>query len=193
MEKYRIFIAIDVPEELKSIAEKYIEPILGDKHIRIPKKEGWHITVVFCGYLDEKEIGALVGIAENAVLKFKPFEFTPCRILFAPANHQRMIWLDFEKSSQFASLKKEIEDAIASSQSRGLFKNFRPETREPNPHFTLARFEESYFVNIKSTIPREGIDLKGEARAFLINSIDIMESHLSREGAEYKLIRKTKF
>jgi 2'-5' RNA ligase len=101
-----------------------------------------------------------------------------------------MIWLDFENSSEFTKLKIKIEDEIIKKQKDGFFKNFRREARELHPHLTLARFEESYFSNIKKYLPFEGVDLTKETAPFLVKSIDIMESHLSRAGADYEVISR---
>lgn len=186
--KKRIFIAIQIPEELKDIAESYLEPFLDDRNIRIPKKESWHITVVFCGYLDDEETAALGEIVKKAVAESRPFEFAPKKILFAPSHRPRMIWLTFVLCREFADLKNKIENGILALQSKGLFLNFRPENREPNPHLTLARFEENYFRQIKKFLPEAGVDLSKEAAPFAVTGIDIMESHLSQIGAEYELV-----
>lgn len=189
MPKQRIFIAIQVPEELKNTAEFYMKPFLDDRDIRIPKREGWHITVVFCGYLEEEELKKVREIINSVALKTKSFEISPDRILFYPPKRPIMVWLAFAASSQFSQLKKEIEDGIISSQTGGLFKNFRVDY-PANPHMTLARFEEKYFPNIKKYLPSEGIDLTKETAPFSVKNIDIMESHLSRTGAEYEIISK---
>ncbi len=188
MSKRRIFIALQVSEELKNTAEAYLEPFFNDKNIRIPKREGWHITVVFCGYLDDKEMEVLAEIVKNVCSKFKSFELAPQKILFAPRNRPRMIWLTFKNSSQFADLKSKIENEMIPYQTKGLFKSFRQEMREPNIHLTLSRFEENYFPQIKNILPREGVDLSKEANSFPAKNIDIMESQLSRSGAEYEVI-----
>lgn len=187
MPKKRIFIAIQIPEEVKNIAENYIEPFMGDKNIRIPRKEGWHITLVFCGYLEEEELKKVREIVNSIALKTRSFEIYPDRILFYPPMRPHMVWLAFAASPQFSHLKKEIEDGIISFQTGELFKNFRVDY-PANPHMTLARFEENYFSNIKKFIPFEGIDLSKETSPFSVNSIDIMESHLSRSGAEYEIV-----
>ncbi len=190
MPKRRIFIAIQVPEELKNTAEFYLKPFFGDKNIRIPKKEGWHITLVFCGYLDDREVEVLVEIVKNAASKFGFMEFAPQKIMFAPLSRPRMIWLSFDAPPQFGELKTEIENNIISCQKNGLFKNFRREMREPHPHLTLSRFEESYFSNVKNLLPKDGIDLIKESAPFSVKSIDIMESRLSRAGADYEIVSK---
>ena len=188
MPRRRIFIAIQIPEGVKNSAEFYLKPFFGDKNIRIPKKEGWHITLVFCGYLDDEEIEALKEIVKKVASEFKAFELSPQKILFAPPNRPRMIWLTFKPSPQFGDLKNKIESAIISYQTKELFKNFHQETRESNPHLTLARFEEKSFNDIKNFLIRDGIDLTKETAPFLAKSIDIMESYLSRSGADYKIV-----
>lgn len=203
MPKKRIFIAIQTPEELKNAAEFYLKPFFGDRNLRIPKKEGWHITVVFCGYFDEREIEELKKITEKVASEFKPFEIFPSKILFVPSFRPRMIWLDFKNSSEFAKLKMKIEEEMIKKQKdgpparfdesrrageAGFFRNFRQEMREPHPHLTLSRFKESYFLQIKNILPREGVDLSKEANPFPVENIDIMESHLSRQGADYELL-----
>jgi len=199
MDKRRIFIAIDVPGALKNIAESYLEPFFKERSVRIPKKEGWHITVVFCGYLDETETGALQDVVEKAVSQNKPFRLTPLKIVFAPENRPRMVWLTFG-SSEFAKLKLQIQNGILAEQRdaclparQGLFRGFSEERRDALPHLTLARFEERDFLRLKKFLPQEGADIYGEAESFEADSINIMESRLSREGAEYEVIKNFKF
>ncbi len=96
MPKKRIFIAIQIPEELKNILENHLKPFLNNRNLRISKKEGWHITLVFCGYFDGKEIEALIEIVKNVVSESGFMEFAPQRILFAPPLRPRMIWLSFD-------------------------------------------------------------------------------------------------
>jgi 2'-5' RNA ligase len=193
MPKHRIFLAIRIPEEIKDVAESYLKPFMGDKNIRIPKKEGWHITVSFCGYLTDQEAEELQKITEKAAFEINSFEISPEKIIWAPPDRpKRMIWLTFKKSEEFADLKNKIEKAIVAGQSGGLFRSFRKENREPNPHLTLARFREDHFFQIKNLFPEEGVSLQDKARPFLVTEIEIMESQLTRQGAEYSPLFKIK-
>ena len=153
MPKRRIFIAIQVPEELKNAAEFYLKPFFDDKNIRIPKKEGWHITLVFCGYLEEEELKKVKEIVGNIASNTNSFEISPDKILFYPPKRPRMVWLAFEASPQFSQLKKEIEDGIISFQARGTIQKFQSRlSRESS--FDFGRFEENYFSNIKKFFPK---------------------------------------
>ncbi len=148
------------------------------------------MTVVFCGYLDETETKVLEEITARAVSQIKPFSFEPEKIVFAPENRPRVVWLRFRSSSGFEKLKTQIEDEIVRKQAEGLFGDFKRETRMTVPHLTLARFEEIYFSHFKKLLPEGGIDLKNETETFLAESVQIMESYLSREGAEYEILKK---
>lgn len=88
MEKHRIFVAIDIPEELKNVAEAHIEPFYKNELARVVEKENWHITVVFCGYLDEEKLGELKKIAEKIADETKSFELLPDKIIF---KNNRMV------------------------------------------------------------------------------------------------------
>lgn len=171
MPKQRIFIAIDIPRELKTLAEQELKFFFSDKNVRIAKKENWHITVSFLGYLDKEEIKKLMEIVREIASQTKPFRIRPDKIMFAPPNRpKRMIWLNFQSSREFGNLKNKIQK----------------ENRKTHIHLTLARFQEKHFSNIKKFLPEQGIDLKNKTEPFLIDKISIMESFLSREGAEYQ-------
>jgi 2'-5' RNA ligase len=192
MKKHRIFIAVQIPEKLKKILNSYLKPFLSNSLIRVPKKENWHITVCFCGYLNEEEINLLKGVVEEVVKNTTLFQIAPEKIIWAPPlKAKRMIWLLFENSSEFVKLKRQIEDKIFSFKNQGYFKDLKLENRKTNIHLTLARFREYNFSNLKKFMPAEGVNLRSETEAFFIFEIDIMESVLTRQGAEYRLIFKS--
>ena len=109
MSKKRIFVAIDVPEEIKNTAESCIESFYKERYVRIPKRDGWHITVSFCGYVNETELERLEKVAGRAVSFFKPFYLVPDRVSFVldRRSHMRprMVWLHFKSSLEFTKLK----------------------------------------------------------------------------------------
>lgn len=172
MSKHRIFVSIDIPEELKKVAEKYIAPFRENNLARVAEKENWHITIVFCGYLDEEKLNKLKENAKKIADERRKFELTPDKIIF---KNKRMVWLTFKHSAEFSKL------------SRG-FSHFSQNNHESLPHLTLARFEEKYYPALKKLLPENGVDLTNETKSFMIESINIMESHLSPKGPKYELL-----
>lgn len=173
MGKHRIFIAIDIPEELKNAVEAEIKKFFKNELARVVKRVNWHITVVFCGYLDNEKLEQLKETARKIADETKSFELTPDKIIF---KNKRMIWLTFKRSAEFDNLSKKF---IAFADN-GILK--------PLPHATLARFEEKHYSNLKNLLPEDGIDLMQETKPFGVKQIDIMESHLSPRGLKYELL-----
>lgn len=177
MKKQKVFVAIDIPENLKDIIENYLEPFYKSELVRVTERNNWHITVVFCGYLDDKNLERLKESARDVASRTKKFEFSPEKIFFSPPKRPRMVWLAFKHSPEFSSLAKELSD-------------FSQDRREQIPHLTLVRFKEFHYPNLKKLLPENGIDLKDEAESFMVESINIMESHLSPKGPRYELLER---
>lgn len=143
MPKHRIFVSIDIPEELR-------------------KNENWHITVVFCGYLDNEELDKLKEKTKEIAQNTKKFELTPDKIIL---KNNRMIWLTFKYSPQFVNLCKKFSELGQCGFS---------------PHITLVR--------LKNNKEHPRFDNLLPAKPFMVESINIMESHLSLQGAKYELL-----
>lgn len=173
MSKHRIFVSIDIPEELKNITEARIERFYKNELARVVKRENWHITVVFCGYLDEEKLNKLKEITQKIADKTKSFELVPDKIIF---KNKRMIWLTFKRSVEFDNLNKKFIDFA----DDGILK--------PLPHANIVRFEEKHYPNLKNLLSEDGIDLMQETKPFGVKQIDILESHLSNIGPKYELL-----
>lgn len=68
MNKKRIFIAMNVPRGLKNAAETRMKPFFDEKIVRVSKREGWHIALVFYGCLNETGLNALKDVLDETVL-----------------------------------------------------------------------------------------------------------------------------
>lgn len=168
-------MAIDVPEELKNVAEAYLGKFYKNPLARAVERGNWHITLVFCGYLDEEKLDELKERTKEIAEKTDKFELAPDKIIFAPpAKSPRMVWLTFKRSPKFLKLSKE-------------FSQFNENSREVLPHLTLARFKEFHYPKLKKLLPENGTDLKN-IKSFMVESIKIMESRLSPIGPKYELL-----
>jgi 2'-5' RNA ligase len=127
------------------------------------KEKNWHITVAFCGYLDSAKLEKLTETAEKIAGETKSFELIPDKII---NKNNRMIWLTFKYSPDFVRLAKK-------------FSEFNESNFNPIPHTTLRRLKNDEIPNFDYLLP---------AKPFMVQSIDIMESHLASTGAKYELI-----
>jgi len=194
--KHRIFIAVNLPEDIKenllSYQKKIDELFAFDldeaslaKPIRWTKKENLHITLVFLGYIKEEELLEVFRIVEDVALRNKSFEVRLTKICYAPPNKMppRMVWVVGERSSEFTVLRDDLENSLATSEQV----SFTPENRAFSPHITLGRIKLWQWRQIE---PEERPDISEDISLnFWVNSIEIMESRLKRGGSEYTVLK----
>jgi len=182
--KRRLFIAINLPENVKNEIEKEIEKIqyAFTNDIRFLDRRNWHITITFLGYQDDESIVPIVGSLKQIGKEFESFRIHLTDISYGPKDKTpRMIWLNgSEETAKILSrLKERLENVLTDN---GV--TFKKERRRLSAHITLARF-----VGARG-LPKIDTPL---ALSFPAQSLDLMESHLSRQGADYELLQSFTF
>jgi len=194
--KHRIFIAVNLPEDIKENLVSYQKKIdglfafdwdeaSGVKPIRWTKKENLHITLVFLGYVREEELLDLFRIVKEVASRNKSFEVHLNKICYAPPKKMppRMVWAIGERSSEFTALRDDLERSLAVSEKVP----FVPENRAFSPHITLGRIKLWQWRQIE---PEERPDVSEDiSLSFRVNSVEIMESRLKRGGAKYTVLK----
>jgi len=181
--KHRIFIAIDLPEDIKQELIAY-QANWPELPVRWTKIENLHITLSFLGYLSDEEIAAVCEATKGVTQENKSFRLRLNRLLYGPEKKlpPRMIWVDVERSDVLAQLKDEVEKGLM--EKIGFF----PEKRYFSSHITLGRIRGWEWRRIE---PENRPNVEQEiSLEFQVDSIDVMESKLKRTGAEYIIIEK---
>ena len=154
--KHRIFIAINLPENIKNKLSSY-ETKWPELPVRWTKKENLHITLEFLGYLTDEELVELCQKTKEFSLKHKPFSVHLNKICYGPPKKMppRMVWVVGEKIQELNII----------------------------PHITLGRIKTWEWRQIE---PEERPEINEEIDlSFEVNSIDVMESELKRTGPNY--------
>lgn len=174
-QRRRIFIAINLPEDVKSKLTDYqkkIEELFspyrseasGSGPIRWTKPENLHITLEFLGYLRDQELVEICQKTKEMAASHGPFEVKLTKICCGPLNKSpRMIW----------AIGPEIKEISLAS------------------HITLGRIRKWEWQRVEPeerAVVDEDINLE-----FSVNSIEVMESVLKRGGAEYSILQSYKF
>jgi 2'-5' RNA ligase len=180
--QHRIFVAINLPENIKEKLSEYEE-----KWLELPckwtDKDNIHITLAFLGYITDEELLDICEITKESALRNKPFSIDLNKIAYGPTSEApRMIWVEGEKNENLKKLQKDLENSLA---------GLSPETENRRkdgfiPHITLGRLRQWEFKKIEPEERpevNEDIDL-----SFEVNSIEIMESNLKRGGPEYIIL-----
>jgi len=179
---HRIFIAINIPEDIK---EKLLN--FSKKYPKLPahwaSKENIHITLSFLGNLDDSQLVETIETTKIAVASHDPFFVKLNRICYGPPKKlpPRMVWIEVEKNKAMSRLHNKLEDILFNLPS---YQYKIKEDRPFSAHITLARIKSFEFRQLAQELEiNEDIDL-----SFKVNSIEIMESQLKRTGAEYMVL-----
>lgn len=174
-DKNRVFIALNPPEVLKSDIAGLIDILQqNSKGIKLVKPDGFHLTLHFLGYLEEETIKKVKNMMAGISGTFGRMEFKIGGInAFPDLDNPRVIFLEFEqeKSDPAVELQKELGRGLA---RLGIEINKRIWT----PHITLGRVKDNFQLSI--------FNYQLKKRKFFIESFELMESKLSKEGAKYK-------
>jgi 2'-5' RNA ligase len=170
----RVFIAIDLPEEIKQEVEKIQNKLLGfdGKKTEI---ENLHLTLKFLGELSTGEVEKVR--AELKKINFKEFEAEVDSIGVFKENFIRIVWLHLSNCDE---LQKQVDDSLKEM--------FAKENRFMS-HVTIARVKN---VENKENFIAELKKIKIEKMRFRVKEFILKESIL-REKPEYMDIEKYRF
>ncbi len=193
MQKHRIFIAINLPENIRNrlVREQEETKKLFESSpevVRWTKADNLHITLEFIGYVNNDDIMEIFNIAKRVTSKKAPFLVNLNKICYGPLDKKnpRMVWVIGEKSKEFASLRDDLEEALSLSPENR--QNLLAEGRERkfSPHITLGRIRQWEWKRIE---PEERPIIDKEINMnFEANSVEVMESQLKRGGPEYTVL-----
>lgn len=177
--KKRVFIAINLPsvvrEELSKLLAQ-LKKINSQPVIRYVKTKGIHLTLHFLGYLDEQQINQVKELMKDLARDYFQTSLTTNRInAFPNLQNPRVIFL---------SCQEERKDTLSNLQEdlgQGLERiGIKLDQRIWHPHLTLAR--------IVGPTKFKTEQIKLPILKIPVNSIELMESQLLPQGAEYKIL-----
>lgn len=206
MKRQRIFIAINLPEDIRDKLTDYQKKIeglftpyrsgaSGSGPIRWTKLNNIHITLVFLGYVGNEELVEICKIAKEVAARSTPFEVNLNKICYGPTdkkpysetssltgrpavsgNRPPRMVWAVGKRSEEFSALKEDLDKSLASL----------ENREFIPHITLGRIRKWEWQRIE---PEEMPEVEEEINlSFPVDSIEVMESVLKRDGPKYVIL-----
>jgi 2'-5' RNA ligase len=188
----RVFIAINLPEKIKSKLTEY-QLKWPELPCRWTKRENLHITLKFLGYLTDEELIEFCQKIKEIASKKKVFSVKLNKICYGPLKKpfRSMNLSDsFRRSSSFST--KNWTPRMIWAIGERIKEGDESSARVFNfiPHITLGRIKTWQFRQIepeeRSKIDEE-IDLN-----FEVSSIEIMESKLKRGGSEYTILESFK-
>ena len=190
---HRVFIAInfpkDVKEELGNIRDEF--PSLP---CRWTRKENLHLTLLFLGYLNDEEVLETCKIVKAVGERHSPFVFELNNISYGPPTNPlkkqsfhgagklpRMVWASGQPTKELTKLNQDLENSLFEKISKD-----SEQGRSFAPHVTLARIKQWQLREMElEEIPEINKEI---SLRIPVESIEVMESELKREGPEYSIL-----
>jgi len=186
MEQIRSFIAIELPDDLKeglaqlqANLKEGIEP-----PVKWVNPYGIHLTLKFLGNVAVINIDKITRAMEKAAQGISPFELKTKELgVFPNLKRVQVIWVgiggEMDRLNQF---QKRIELNLAPL-------GFSRESRPFVPHLTLCRVRDWISPDERQIFGQRITDTKFEAvYTIKVDSISLIKSQLTREGAIYSQI-----
>lgn len=173
----RVFIGVDLPNDLKDIVYQTIKFFKSsyNKSINYVPMENLHITLKFIGEINEKDFMLIKSSLSE--ISFSPFDIELKGLgCFPDIFNARVLWIGVKDEEE--NFKKLYEKIIYL-----LPEKFRKDDKNFSPHLTLARLKEKplkSFINL--------IDKEKYFGHFKISSIQLYGSKLERSGAKYSIL-----
>lgn len=187
MNKKRLFIAINLPEQIKrklfewelKLEQEYGLGEFRGRSINWVARNNLHITLVFIGYAADDETYEIAQQMKAVAKNHKQFFIDLERIILAPPDKPaRMFWVQGGKSQELADLQNDLNEEIQ-QLSGAKYNAFRP-------HINLARFKS----NVARIIKEKGMTEIKIDYQIPVESIELMQSNLKRSGAEYIILER---
>ncbi|MEJ2033667.1 MAG: RNA 2',3'-cyclic phosphodiesterase [Deltaproteobacteria bacterium] len=166
---YRLFVAIDLPGEIKEKLGAMGFGIPGAKWV---EPEQLHLTLRFIGEVDGGVFAdireALEGVqGEPFAMRLKGFGHFP------PRKQPRVLWVGVEANEDLVRLRNRVEKAMVRV-------GLEPEHRKFSPHITLARLKETPLKKLTNFFAGNALYVSS---SFEVTEFYLYSSRLSPKGA----------
>jgi 2'-5' RNA ligase len=176
----RLFVALDLPEELRDGIVAWQREALGDPVLRPTRPESLHMTLVFLGYHPEKEIERIAETALGIEATAPEIRLEPEPVGVPRGKRPRLFALD-TPSEGAVELQSQAERRLVEERF------YEPEKRPFWPHLTVARVRPEKRGSRKPALVGSSPGRLPEhlLRPTPLLRLTLYRSHLRPQGAEY--------
>ena len=186
MEQVRSFIAIELPDELKLRLSQLQAQLKSGEPSRVKWVDpyGVHLTLKFLGNVAVNRLDDVTGAMKAAARGISPLRLEVNEIgVFPNLRRVQVAWVGISgEVDKLGQLQQRIESNLAPL-------GFTAESRPFTAHLTLARLRDQASLTERQRFGQLIASTKFEASfTFEVDSISLMRSQLTREGAIYSQI-----
>ena len=190
MEQVRSFIAIELPDTVKTALTQLQSKLKSGKSLPVNWVNPYsiHLTLKFRGNVELARIGDITRALEAAAQGIPPFHLYVKGLgVFPSLKRVQVAWVGLGgEIEQLGRLQQHIESNLTPL-------GFTPESRSFTPHLTLARLRDHASPGERQDFGQLIADTRFETvYDFGVDSVNLMKSQLTREGAIHSRIRSIK-
>lgn len=174
----RIFIAIDLSDEVRHGLVAHLDPFLDSVPGSRPPPANWHLTLRFIGKLNQAGLDVLLGRLDGAELG-PPFRLGFGGLgAFPRPGRATVLWLGTGSGTEaLIDLATAVEEAVVAA---GMI----PEERPFHPHLTLSRIRPPADVRqLVAAVPAFPLTQP-------VDAVTVFESHLGGGPAIYEVVER---
>jgi len=182
----RLFIGIKLPKKQRTRIHRAARILReGEYPVRWIDPDNFHITLKFLGEVRGEQVESIEQALTQVASATKAFATELSGFgAFPTIRSPRVIWLRVGATPELRCMKQDLEWALGDV-------GFEAETRAFHPHITLGRADESSGPGAFRGFDTMMADMEcgGDLR---VHKLDLMRSHLTREGARYSVLGSAK-
>jgi len=182
----RIFVAINLPKKERQRVHRAARKLREEElPVRWVDLDAYHVTLKFLGEVRADRIDAVEEALGRVAATTAPFDISLGGFgAFPTIRKPRVLWMGVQASPELRCLKQDIEWGLSEC-------GFPTETRAFHPHLTIGRADAGdsagAFRGLDELVA--GMEFEGGST---VRSVELMRSHLSREGARYSVVSTLK-
>lgn len=186
MDQVRLFIAVEIPAEVRSrLAEIEKRLMASGADVKWVPEGNFHITLKFLGGVDSSRVGDISSAVESAVSDASGFDAILAGVgAFPNTRRPSVVWVGITSGGdELSALAKRIEDAMEPL-------GFTREARAFSAHITVGRSRSP--KNAAQLSEKLG-QLRGEdVGSFRVDSVSVMKSDLRPTGPIYTKVAEVR-
>lgn len=186
MARMRTFLAVELSEEVReTITDLQGELMTVGTEVKWTEPENLHVTLLFLGEVEDREVHRVCRITEETVRGHAPFRMAVEQIgCFPHVRRPRVLWVGIGAGTQeLVAIHDALEEPLMDL-------GYRREERRYTPHITLGR--------VKSDRPLEGLQRALARHAgwqggeMTVREVAVLSSELTPEGPLYTVLSRAR-
>ncbi len=186
MARIRTFIAVELSKPIRDRVVALQEELArAGTEVKWTEPENLHVTLIFLGEVEDREVPAVCRIASEGVAGIAPFPVSVERAgCFPNVRRPRVLWVGVGTGTQeLVAIHDALEPPLMDL-------GYRREDRRYTPHITLGRVRSDRPTDRLSQALMARGDWKGGEMT--VSEIHVMSSQLTPQGPIYTVLGRAK-